>query len=352
MRTEDRRLLRDMIRDNRDTVLSLYLPVDPADPRNQRSEDEQWWRIKARSLMRDIEQDLTRADRDRYRAAVEQLVDFAELYVPDERGIAVFVDADTLLTLSLQVPVAPTGSFGRPLVGPLVEALSAHRQHHIVQVARDRLRVVEVASGEAHEVASTSHSSPWQMGAQTRSGHRFRFEARREQYQRRYHDRIADRLDQAVDDESIRCLVLSGVEREAHGVLSAMSERSRQVVAGIVPAGLDEAPTALAERVAPVVQMFVAEQEERAIDDIMRRRLQSGAGTVGLASTIRALEMQLVRRLVLGQGLIEAETFEDLLGLAIAQGAEILYVMGPARDHLVEYEGVAAELHFNPYSNP
>jgi hypothetical protein len=149
----------------------------------------------------------------------------------------------------------------------------------------------------------------------------------------------------------IQRLVLSGLEREAHGVLSAMSDRSRHVVVGIVPAGLDEAPKALAERVAPVVHMFVEEQEERAIDDVRRRRLQSGAGAVGLAGTTRALEMQVVRRLVLGQGVVEAEALEGLLGPAMSQGAEILYVMGPAKERLVEFEGVMAELHFNPYSS-
>ncbi|MGI9598502.1 MAG: hypothetical protein ACR2QK_20215 [Acidimicrobiales bacterium] len=351
MRTEDRRLLRDMIRDSRDAVLSLYVPVDPSDPRNQRSEDEQWWRIKTRSLLREIENDLARSDRDRYRAAIEQLEDFAELYAPDERSLAVFADGDTLLTVSLQVPVAPAGAFGRPLVGPLFEALFTHRQHHIIQVARDRIRVIEVAGGEAVEVANLNHSSPWQMGGQTRSGHRFRFEARREQYERQYHDRIADRLDRIVEDQMIRRIVLSGLEREAHGVLSSLSDRSREIVVGIVPAGLDEPPDVVADRVAPVVQMFVEEQEERAIEDVRRRRLQSGAGTVGLAGTTRALEMQVVRRLVLGQGLVDADAVEDLLGPAMSQGAEILYVTGPAKAGLIEFEGVIAELHFNPYSD-
>lgn len=351
MRTEDRRLLRDMTGDGRDDVLSLYVPVDPADPRNQRPVGEQWWRSKARSLLGGIEHDLVAADQDPYAAAIDQLQDFLSFYVPDGRSVAVFADSDALLAVPLQVPVTSTGSFGPPLVGPLAEALYAHRLHHVVQISRDQIRVVEVAAGEATEVAVLNHDSPWDMGWQTRSGHRFRYEARREQYERRYHDRIADRLDRAVEDGIIGRLVLSGEAREAHGVLSALSERSRHVVVGVVPAALDEPLESLAERVAPILRAYEDDQEERAIDDVLRRHRQSGTGTVGLANTMRALEMQIVRRLVLGRGLVGVDATETLIRLGMSQGADVKFILGPARDRLEEYEGVIAELHFNPYAD-
>ena len=76
--------------------------------------------------------------------------------------------------------------------------------------------------------------SNWGMPGATRSGHRFRFEARQEEWQRKYHKAIAEDLDDLVVRGEVDRLILEGAEREAHGVLRAMHERAADQVAGVV----------------------------------------------------------------------------------------------------------------------
>ncbi|MGI9616642.1 MAG: hypothetical protein ACR2QO_27235, partial [Acidimicrobiales bacterium] len=140
-----------------------------------------------------------------------------------------------------------------------------------------------------------------------------------------------------------------GAERECHGVLAAVAERTAELVAGIVAAPLDEGERELAERVLPVVHQYRNDAEAELVGSIVDRRAASGAGTIGISSTKNALEMRLVRKLVLDPSRVDEAVVEDFLRLAFSQGSTIRYVFGEARARLANHEGVVAELYFNPY---
>ena len=67
MRIDDLALIRDIAAMERDDIVTLYLPVDPTDPRNQRSAENEWWRSKAKALLSELEVGDGRADRMAFR---------------------------------------------------------------------------------------------------------------------------------------------------------------------------------------------------------------------------------------------------------------------------------------------
>ena len=50
MRAVDRELVEELLAYDGEDVVSLYVPVDPSDPRNQRPPGQEWWRTVAKSM--------------------------------------------------------------------------------------------------------------------------------------------------------------------------------------------------------------------------------------------------------------------------------------------------------------
>ena len=349
MRIEDRHLIRDIVAYEGDDVVSLYLPVDPTDPRNQRAPGEEWWRSKAKAMISELDVGEAREERLGFRRVLENLQEFAEDYKPDERTLVVFATEDDVFTLPLQVAVEPEAAIGRPLAGPLVKAVTAYRHYLVALVAADEIRAVEAHLGELSERGSLRLGKNWGMRNATRSGHRFRFEAHREEYQRSYHQAIAAELDQAVFSGEFDRVILGGAEREANGVLNAMNEKAAEQVAGIARIPLGASDTAIIEGAAPLAQEFEEGAEDTAVRRVLRLWHGSGTGVVGLSSTQQLLSMQLVRRLVISAGAVDEDVREDMIREAYAGGGSVLFVFGPARELLDEHDGVCAELYYNPF---
>ena len=349
MRIQDRQLIRDIISHEGDQVVSLYVPVDPTDPRNQRVPGEEWWRSKAKEMISELEVGEDREERLGFRQTLENLEEFADSYKPDEKTLVVFATPDDVFTIPLQVATAPYAGLGQPMVGPLVKAITAYRHYLVVLIAADEIRAVEAHLGELEELGSLRLGRNWGMRSATRSGHRFRFEAHRAEYQRSDHQAIAAELDQAILSGEFDRAILGGAEREAHGVLNAMNEKAAEQVAGIAGIPLDASDAEIIERAEPLAREFEEAAEEATVRRVLRLWHGSGRGTVGLSSTRQALSMQLVRRLVVAAGSLDDDVRESMIRQAYAAGGTVLFLFGPAGELLDEHDGVAAELYYNPF---
>ena len=349
MRIDDLALIRDIAAMERDDIVTLYLPVDPTDPRNQRSAENEWWRSKAKALLSELEIGDGRADRMAFREIIDNLTTFADQYVPDELSLVVFASPDDVVTIPLQVTVEPEAAIGRPVIGPLVKAVTMHRRYLIMLVAADEQKAVEAQLGEVDHVVSLRLGQNWGMPGPSRSAHRFRFEAHREKHQRRYQKGIAEELDRLVLSGEFDRVILGGAEREAHGVLASMNEKAAEHVAGIVPIPLDATDHDIASRAQPLAVEYEDAHEEATIRRILRKWHGSGTAAVGLASVQQVLSMHVVRRLVIARGALDEQVREEAIRQALAQGAHVLFVFGTAAELLSEHEGIAAELYYNPF---
>jgi hypothetical protein len=351
MHVDYRHIVRDLLEDDRSDVISMYLPVDATDPRNQRAHGDEWWRAEARALVRELERDVDddKERRNELAAAVEQLEAFTEAYVPSERSVAVFADAQGVRSLPMEIDIAPESAFGPPMVGPLARSLFAHRRYLVVLVAADKFRTVEFDLGGPEELRVVSFESNWDMPGETRSAHHFRAEARHDHYQQVAQHRMAERVDRLGATGKFDVIVLGGASREAHGVFAALSQHTAERVAGIVAAPVDANEKEIAERISPLVREYEDEHEVDVVQRILRRKASSGTGAAGIANVRGVLDMHVVRRLVIASGQLDPDVRESLLRSAMRQGASLLFVFGPASELLVEYEGVIADLHYNPF---
>ena len=349
MRIEERHLIHDVLAHQGEDVVSLYLPVDPRDPRNQRPPGEEWWRSEAKSMISNLDPGQAREERLGYRRLVENLSEFADSYKPDERTLVVFATEDDVFTIPLQVSLPAQAAIGQPLVTPLIKAVTAYRHYLVVLVAADEVRAVEAHLGELSDRGSLSLGRNWGLRNATRSGHRFRFEAHREGHQRSYHRSIASEIDQRVLSGEFDRVILGGSEREANGVLSAMNEVAAEQVAGVAPIPLKASDAEILDRAAPLAKEFEDVVEEAAVRRVLRLREGSGRGVVGLSSTRKLLSMQLVRRLVLAADVVDDDASETMIREAYAGGGSVLFLFGPARELLSEHDGIGAELYYNPF---
>ncbi len=348
MRAVDRSVIEELLSYDGEDVVSLYVPVDPRDPRNQRPAGQEWWRAVAKSMLDELDPGDDRDDRLSFRRTIAGLRAFASTYRPDERTLAVFATPEDVFTIPLQVRLDREAHLGRPAVAPLLKALSAYHRYLVVLIAADRVRAIEAHQGgiEGDDDVALSHN--WGMRSATRSGHRFRFEARIEEWQRKYQAGLAAEIDGLVTSGEFDRVVLGGAEREAHGVLRAMSDRGAEQVAGVVSVPLDADEASVLAGIAPVVRAFEDDQEREAVHRVRRLAETSGRAVFGAGEVDAALAGAAVRRLVIASGRVDRDAREDRIRRAYAQGAEVVFLFGSARNALDEHDGMAAELYWTP----
>lgn len=132
-------------------VLSLYLNVDQADPRNLK----RGYEVSLRNLLRGIEQALaSKADKDDFREDAAAVMAFIAEYRPQGKCIALFCDASEkfLWHRNLCVPVMETARWDpRPHLRPLIEARDEFGRCAIVLTDRAHARLFIVFMGEIEE---------------------------------------------------------------------------------------------------------------------------------------------------------------------------------------------------------
>ncbi|MGI9612217.1 MAG: hypothetical protein ACR2QO_04855 [Acidimicrobiales bacterium] len=346
MRSIDRSFVEELLAYDGDDVVSLYIPVDPSDARNQRPEGQQWWRTAAKSMLDGLDPGNERENRLAFRQTIAGLEDFAENYTPDERTLAVFADRTNVFTIPLQVRLEREASFGLPAVAPLLKALSIYHRYLVLLIASDRVRAIEAHQGGIEGDDDIKLSRSWGMHSATRSGHRFRFEDRIEEWQRKYQIAVAAEIDSLLKSGEFDRVILGGAEREAHGVMRALSDQGAERVAGVVSVPLDADETTIMGGIAPVIREFEDGQERDAVHRVRRLAETSGRAVFGTAAVDTALAASAVRRLLISAGRTEPDEREDRVRSAYAQGAEVTFLFGDGREELDEHDGVAAELYW------
>lgn len=294
-------------------------------------------------------------------------------------------------TVSLQLPFADRVEHHEAAyVRPLVSAHDEGRAAGVVNVTRDRVRVLAWALGEAEELhagefeveddvvaRSKQHpTSPGGAGANNAGrADRDRFEARLEENRQRTLRDLADLVAGHVTERGWDRVVVAG------------SPKLREEVAGLVEAAdtsgvrvlvaddtyEDDAPHAVASRVWPLLRSVHRRREAELVEDAIERALGGHGGAVGLRGVSEALNEGRIRHLLYrddlevegfrsSEGTLHARvegpvaqsdevTFEReplyverLVERALSTGAEVTPITDEAGDPLRAHEGVGALL--------
>lgn len=346
--TDLRRLLE---RTGDDPVLTLYLPVDPGEKDNQRDAGSKKWQVKLRNHLSELDEQVPqlgddRPARHRWEAVRERAEQWLGDYAPSGRTLVLVADEDEVIDIELPVVLDQSAGYGEPQVGGLVRAMSEHRYYLTVLIDQQSVRTAEGYLGFVGDVAHLDVGGAWGMPGATRSAHQFRFEARREEYQERFHADVADQIDRYLDDNrNVERLVLAGIAKEAHGVGRALSPRSHRALMGVVPMPVNSSDSEISERVDPHAQAFEEEQDLALVSALGSAR-PAGRAADGPQATLAALEQHLAREVLLSGHVEDGELVERVCRAAVLGGIDVHVVHGSAADALDEIGGVAARLYY------
>jgi hypothetical protein len=329
-------------------VLSLYLPVDPTDPENRRTPPTQKWQVRMRNQLRELEGRLPddRDERMRWQSLTDRADAWLRDYTPAGRTLVLVVDEDDVTDIELPVVLQQDAGYGPPLVAGLLRALSDHRFYAVFLVDRQTVRAVTGHLGFDLDTALLELHDPWGMPGATRSAHQFRFDARREEYQGRYHADVAEQVDRfLLEHHDVERLVIGGEAGEAHGVARALSHRSHELLVGVIPMRLDTPDSDIVERVSPHAEAFEEEQDLEQVAALGAARA-SGRGVVGAEPVIGALEQFLARDVLVSSRFGDDDVLEEAARHTVLSGARLRFVHRAAADALDGDGGVGARLYY------
>ena len=337
--------IRALLDETSDRVLSLYVPVDPTDPNNQRPAGREAWNIWLKNELKRLEDGVSEDQKADWSDDVATLESFLADYTASGRTLICFVRPEGHVFTELPVPLEPAASFGKAHVGPLLQAMDEYRSYLVALIAADSYRIVTGYLGFVGEVASVELDRNWGMRGATRSAHQFRFETHREQHQRGYQLGLAKDIDKVLfDNPHIDRIVLGGNEKEAHGVRSLMHPKAADSVVAILPVPVDSTDDEIVRRVEPAAIAYERDREAALIDRVMEMTRAGGRASAGRDDVTGLLERGVVRTLVLASP--QDEPIEPLLRLAFHSSSRVEFVHGEPAERLRAKGGVACELYY------
>lgn len=327
-------------------VLTLYVRVDPSDPDNQRAWRDRAWRLEVERELSALAPDGPPDDLG------ERVREWLAGHRPAGRTLVLVADDESMLDVELPVSLPTAAAWGPPALTPLVRAMSDHRAYAAVLVDRESVRILEGSLGFVGDKGTVTIGPEWGMPGATRSGHRFRFEARRHKYARKFHAAVAQSVDDLLTDSpGIERLVLGGNLTEAHGVARALGRQAHDRLVGVLAIPMTSTEAEVAERVTPHAAAFEEDQDLEAVAAMGAARAagRTAAGTEEVTEALRDFRVRdvLVSSHVPG-GPAGAAGLDDVVRGAVLAGAPVRIVHGRAAAAVDEDGGVVARLYYTP----
>lgn len=343
-------------------VLSIYIDGDQHDPAERNS-----WRTR---LEQGIDQVRTRLNgaADGEREALERalarvrdrLAGF-EAFLPDKAFVA-FATPDGLQheeTVSVRMP--DVARWGRGIVvAPYVRGLKQERPVVVALLDSQRSRVFRYQDGGVAEigdrVADTFMGDLTDTGTSKRSATSTgqRGETSTDAAQR-YLEVAADRMikdlaREVAEQAGDHGFVVIGGTTEMEQRLRATLPKSLDGRVMVEPSlGVEMRESALRKAVGDAATELTRSWQNELLEHVFDHARASGRATMGLGSTVRALEEMRVDTLLLSRSRVrgDPEEVERLIGLAFAGNAHVEETGGAAGERLDrEAEGIAARLRF------
>lgn len=294
-------------------------------------------------------------------------------YDEDVNGIAIFACSGIGAFKIFRSTIPFDNQFSissKPSLRQLVQLAGEYKTAIAVMVDTDRAKIFEMSLGEIHLESQIESYVP---GRHDQGGwSQMRFQRHIREHMHQHHKGVAEQLIRLFDDEKSENIVLIGQEHILATFRALLPERVSEKIKGELSAEFGEEPSSLAQKVSEYLRGEYVKEENALIEEIMETALARGLATVGLRSTIEAINKGQVRRLVLDRELKKqgwqctkclalgeitplrcpfcnssVETIdlaEEMIRSVINRDGEVSMV----RDHpeLSEHEGVGALLRF------
>jgi hypothetical protein len=340
-----------------DKTLSLYLMVDAA--RIENHSGIPGWRIWLKNALSELEAahpgDATLAE---LRRTAEAHLEHAR---PESKALALFVTPSGTTALPLPVPITGnSASYGRAALGPLLWVMDEYERTLVVVVDKEKARFISGYLGHAsregahaNDFALYDFPEKTQMPTGRFQGDRYAggsnrdaFDATATDHLRRFFQEVAAQVRQLAEETRVARVFLGGPEEAVHGLRHALHEEVARKVAGIVaiPNYVDDRE--VLRRVQPVAFEVERARELELVQQVVDLAKSGHEGALGHAAIAECLERRQVELLVLAWPVEDPEIRDRLPREALAAGAKIELVAGPAAERLLAEGGVGARLYY------
>lgn len=344
-----------------DLTLSLYLQVDPSLLENQSGVPG--WRIWLKNALRGLE---TAHDDPALPELIARAQRFAATLRPECKAIAAFFTPRAEQVFQLPVPVPESeASFGRPAVASLLWLLDEYEPYVVARVDSEKVRLFTGQMGraglaEARKSDVDEHdfkrkylgATSFGEGGYTHGGNnRDAFAATIDDHTRRFHREVAEQIGHLLKESGAQRILLGGDDAAAHAIKALMHDSVARAVVAIVPVPPYLADQPAFDHMMPAALAFERSHEQALVDEVVDLARSGGRGALGVPAVLACLANKQVELLLVPWPLRQPGLRASLPELALAAGAAIELVAGPAAERLEHEGGLAARL-FYPQAAP
>ena len=339
-----------------ESVLSLYLVVDPALRDNQSATPA--WRSWLKTALRNIENDLEESQQATWLEIRARLEGFLDSFSPQSKTLVLYCGPDLMQPYELPISLENYASFGTPSLTLLLSALNEQNPYLITWVDQKSARfwivafdgiqfqgdmIRDLSQQDWRKVTAMSASS---AGRHVKAGsHRDRYTDRLTEQIERFYGNVAERVAKLSDEHLASFVVLAGNQESAHAVANLICGHT---VIGPVSIPHYLRSSEVLKRVSSIISKYREDQELALVEEIVQLAKSGGRGALG-NEVLSALEQGCVELLVVPCSQ-DNQKLVDLLTIhALIAGMEIKPVSDGAAARLMAEGGVAARL-YHPIS--
>ncbi|CQR46523.1 hypothetical protein BN1058_00788 [Paraliobacillus sp. PM-2] len=230
-----------------DSVLTMYVNTDPADPDQQGGE----WKIQLKNGLNSFEnylkQDKDKDELKKYQVIREKIEAFFDENQKElKKGVVIIAASDNSFWLAeiLQVPVETNFYWQEtPVIDQLEHIYSKYPRSGIVLVQQNQVKTIETELGEVREIKQFEldldtedwrpyagpHRADASMGKGGRNTQTDQFQKRFKANQKRWYKSIAPSLDKQAKDKQWEKIFIAGEKEEANDLAEYMQKNIEKV---------------------------------------------------------------------------------------------------------------------------
>jgi hypothetical protein len=294
-------------------VLTAYLDINPANPRNQGSPRGYvtWLKSEGQALSKELLRDARRS----FRAQLRRIEQYLATHRPRGRGLLVLAAPKVWEIFPLQVEVTEELHWGKPSLQQMIWVLDEHRPRGAVLIDGSGARFFRfwmgtVSEDEAaaflidysswrkpHLVGPSTSAVPKQYGIQ-----RDRFKGRMAAQRSHFVRALADRIVSWSSEAEIRPILLIGGPRDAEAIANALPANFRKRSAVVQKALPRISASDAKKQLTPLLRAWEREYETSLVNELVASRKLRTVAT-GLDETLTQLQNGRVRELVIVRGI-------------------------------------------------
>lgn len=294
-------------------VLTAYVDVNPANPRNQGAPRGyvRWFKSAAQALLKE----LPSPPRKAFRAEVRRVGKYLERMRPRSRGLIVFAGPEVWEVIPLQVEVSDELHWGKPSLQQMSWVLDEHRLRGAVLITGSGARFFRFWLGRVVEDEPLGFSfdvSPWRKphlvgpstpGVSKRHGiQRDSITARMREQRKHFLRRLSHRIIDWAQEARISSILLLGKAEDTEVILNTMPVEARKQVTALPKVLPNISSAEINKKLKPILNDWERDYEAVVVDQLISGQT-SHRSVTGLDRTLTQLQRGQVSELITSRGL-------------------------------------------------